>query len=417
MRALPALVAFALLFAGCLGQSGGPAPLPTLPALLAGEAVRIDAEQPAREPTVVEAPDGTLYVSGFWGFGRVSEYPGTPGNILQAPLLWRSADAGATWQRVDTGVPFEGAVGNSDNDLAVGADGTLYYTSLSYYSPIALPASPPAAPPGAPDSATTLTVVVGATRDGGASWTWTRLDEGGGRSHPWVAAAPDGRAHVVWADGQGIRHVVSEDRGATWAQEERVHTAGEAGSIVASPGGALAVRVSPIGSDADGVAVSEDGGATWEFRAVPGDRTDTGVRGFDPVAFDAAGLLYAAWNEGAAIRVAVSRDLGRTWDAGAAIPEADGEPYYPYVRGGAPGEAVVSWFVPEGETVAARIARISGAHQGAPQVRTLTLEGDTGGTNHADYYGVALLRDGSIGAPVPMTTPDAGQWFDYRAVR
>src|SRR5260370_42400525 len=65
----------------------------------------------AREPMVVERPDGAIFVSGY-GSGR--------------PALWKSVDHGTTWNRVNVGTPEKGAVGNSDVDLAVAADGTLY---------------------------------------------------------------------------------------------------------------------------------------------------------------------------------------------------------------------------------------------------------------------------------------------------
>src|SRR5579884_1180133 len=71
----------------------------------------------AREPMVVELRDGTLFVTGY-GSGR--------------PALWKSIDHGSTWKRVNVGTPEEGAVGNSDVDLAVGPDGTLYYVNMSF---------------------------------------------------------------------------------------------------------------------------------------------------------------------------------------------------------------------------------------------------------------------------------------------
>lgn len=418
----PGLSAFVLVAAlsGCLANTL-PAP-PDLPGLAIGEAVRVDAAQPAREPAILEAPDGTLFVAGFWGFGRHTEYPGSPANVLQAPLLWRSADAGATWERLDTGTPLDGAIGNSDNDLAVAGDGTLYFTTLSYYSPVTLPVDPPALPA---DPATTLTVVVGASRDNGDTWTWHTLDQGSGRSHPWVAVAPGGTAHVVWADGMGIRRATSEDRGATWAETEaRVHGAGEAGGIVAW-GEALAVRVAPIGSDADGVAISADNGDTWTFHAPPREAvSDPALTGFGSVAFDSRGALYIVRTEGTpmgdVVRASRSIDLGATWDTVTLAREAEGTvPYFPYARGGPEGDLAVTWFARTDDTVAAKVlrARWTPGERGESQVSVGTFAADTGGLNHADYYQVAVLRDGTLAAAVPVTTPDLGQWFDYRTAR
>jgi hypothetical protein len=71
----------------------------------------------AREPMIVEAPGGTLFVTGY---GE------------EKPTLWRSTDGGGTWHAVDVGTEANGAVGNSDVDLALGPDGTLYFVVMSY---------------------------------------------------------------------------------------------------------------------------------------------------------------------------------------------------------------------------------------------------------------------------------------------
>src|SRR3982750_1336965 len=65
----------------------------------------------AREPMVVQHPNGTLFLTGY----------GKP-----EPRLWQSTDAGATWSRVNVGSEADGAVGNSDLDLAIAPDGPLY---------------------------------------------------------------------------------------------------------------------------------------------------------------------------------------------------------------------------------------------------------------------------------------------------
>src|SRR5687767_8791435 len=71
----------------------------------------------AREPMLVEHPNGTLFVAGY----------GEP-----RPTLWKSLDRGATWSRVDVGTEAEGAAGNSDVDLAIAPDGTLYFASMTF---------------------------------------------------------------------------------------------------------------------------------------------------------------------------------------------------------------------------------------------------------------------------------------------
>ena len=73
-----------------------------------------------REPMVVELSDGTLFVSGY------------DGDLERSPSLWRSRDQGATWESVNVGTKADGAIGESDVDLAVGRDDTVYFVSMTY---------------------------------------------------------------------------------------------------------------------------------------------------------------------------------------------------------------------------------------------------------------------------------------------
>ncbi|MGD8330312.1 MAG: hypothetical protein PVJ49_12840, partial [Acidobacteriota bacterium] len=77
----------------------------------------------AREPMLVEHPDGTLFVAGYQRENPVVEQP---------PELWRSRDGGLGWERVDVGSVADGAVGNSDVDLAISPDGALYYLTMGF---------------------------------------------------------------------------------------------------------------------------------------------------------------------------------------------------------------------------------------------------------------------------------------------
>ena len=73
----------------------------------------------AREAMVVELSDGTLFVSGY------------DTDSKKSPGLWRSRDHGATWESVNVGSQADGAIGNSDVDLAVGPDDTLYFVAMT----------------------------------------------------------------------------------------------------------------------------------------------------------------------------------------------------------------------------------------------------------------------------------------------
>ena len=148
-----------------------------------------------REPMVVEHPDGSLFVAGY----------GEP-----RPTLWTSHDRGVTWTRVDVGSEAQGAIGNSDVDIAVSRDGTLYFVSMLFDR---------AANEG-------RQIAIGVSRDVGATWSWTTLSQRRFDDRPWVAVAPDGMAHVIWNDGSGVSHATSRDRGVTaWALESTLRAA------------------------------------------------------------------------------------------------------------------------------------------------------------------------------------------------
>lgn len=404
-RPLAVACSLAALLAGCLAPAETLEPA-ALALILVAEPVAIDARQSAREPAIAVAPDGTLFVSAFWGAYRWLESPpDAPAAVSQSPLLWRSRDGGASWERVDVGTPLDGAVGNSDVDLAVAPDGTVYLAALTFLS--------------APTEAIEpIAIAVGASPDGGESWTWRRVALSPRTDRPWVRVAPDGGAHVVWNDGAGVRHASSADRGASWTEGPRVSNAGGDGGFDAGPQGELAVRLTPrsasgevVHPGVDGVAVSTDGGASWRYHALPGERGwpatpdddgDGTRRWAEPVAFDAAGTLLAAWIEGERVMLARSFDLAQTWSVGTLATEAGGAPVYPIVRALTDGSAAVTWFSNLTGEVAARLA--VGTSQGA---RVATLDADLGGSTSGEYLSFAALADGRIAAAVPVARSGA----------
>ena len=109
---VPQLMLVLVVLASCTGgseESAEPAGVPA-PARLTLEGPIRHLDGPAREPMVVEHPDGALFVTGYGGED-------------EAPDLWTSTNGGTTWERVDVGTPADGADGNSCVDLAVAADG------------------------------------------------------------------------------------------------------------------------------------------------------------------------------------------------------------------------------------------------------------------------------------------------------
>jgi hypothetical protein len=379
----PGLVALALLGAACATAPRTPV------ARTLTEAQRTDhVELSAREPMIAEHPGGALFLAGY----------GSP-----HPTLWTSTDGGAAWRRVDVGTEEVGAVGNSDVDLAMAADGTLYFVAMSY------------------DRKTYegTGISLGVSRDAGASWQWTALSRARFDDRPWVEVAPDGTAHVIWNDGSGVKHRVSRDRGATWTDAGPVHDKGGSSHLAIGPRGELAVRIAPISASynrfdagVDLVAVSTDGGATWDKRKAPGERDwapTWDAKGFtprwvEPLAWDGAGRLYSLWTDGSGVNVVRSADRGVTWTPYVQVPSST-PAFFPYMAARADGALAFTWFAGTAPDLADLRAHLALVEPGeTPRVVTApwALESfgkrdgrvvkDTAG----EYLPVAFLRDGSL---------------------
>ena len=353
---------------------------------------------------MVEHTSGALFVAGFG-----SQVTGV--DPKATPHLFKSDDGGATWNRVDVGTPEEGAIGNSDVDLAIGPGGTVYFASMGF------------------DRATSqgTHVAIGVSHDVGATWSWTLLSETQLDDRPWVAVTPDGTAHVIWNDGAGVCHAVSSDNGRTWVERDRIHPRGGSSHLAAGPNGELAVRISPISGSAnqfdeglDLIAVSTDGGETWSQHPIPGEiawdptfSDPNGVpRWVEPLAWDARGALYHLWSEGEAVELARSVDQGATWQTGLVADDAT-IAYFPFLAARGSGELAATWFSGSGDAMAVEVALIEVPESAelelqvlrAPSIQPDTwLETEEERTREpgGEYVPVAFLSDGALGVVTPV---------------
>ncbi|MGQ0535763.1 MAG: sialidase family protein [Methanobacteriota archaeon] len=410
--------------AGCLGQSGDPTPEAApetegAAGLTVSSPVRVLGTL-TREPAIVQTPSRALFVAGY-GTSLLVRPPAPAPPLFvpqfqEPPVLWSSRDRGATWARGDVGTVADGAIGNSDVDLAVAPDGTLYFASMSF-------------------SRIGHSIAVGASRDDGATWPWSLLSAQPLADRPFLAVGPDGAALVVWNDGRTVHHAASRDRGASWVEGPPVHAPGGAGLLAVGPRGELAVRIIPhSGSGStcydpanDGVAASLDQGETWSFRPLPGNRSWASPeslcewpepRWAESVAHDTAGTLYAAWGEGPALHLAWSRDGGARWDRSVLVRgEGDDAVLFPYLRAGdVPGVVAASWFTRSEANVTAHVALVQNADSRLPAVRVAAFPQDSGRNTGGEYFQVAWLAEGGVGAATTVQREDA-RGFEYRVVR
>jgi hypothetical protein len=369
-----------------------------------------------REPMIVEHPGGVLFVAGYGTVNR-------PTNV-ETPNFWKSTDGGKTFTQVNVGTTDQGALGNSDVDLAVAPDGSLYFVSMTFDNKVN----------------EGVNINIGVSHDVGATWTWTQLSNTRRDDRPWVEVAPDGTAHVIWNDGEGVSHAVSTNRGKTWDEGPKIHPQGGSSHLAIGPKGEVAVRITPMSAsgfthhaEADFIAVSVDVGRTWTKHRAPGDRTwmfpltgkDPLPRWVEPITWDNDGALYSLWTEPKGVRLARSADLGKTWEQWLVVETNDTTAFFPYVIARGKGELAATWFtanMPGFNSLRAHVARVQVSDRSAPpNVRTAAVEIDatTGKTptTAGEYLPVIFLHDGRLAVVTPIQNRSAKRLgFSYWAV-
>lgn len=366
----------------------------------------------AREPMLVRHESGTLFVAGY-----PSQVTGT--DWTAPPLLWRSDDDGGSWNRVDVGSTADGAQGNSDVDLEVGPDGTLYFLSMGF-------------------NRTTREgthIAVGVSNDVGETWQWHMLSTTRFDDRPWISVAPNGTVHVIWNDGGGVRHAVSPDSGKSWTEQESVHSAGGSSHLAIGPQGDIAVRISPISASAnkyeaavDLIATSRDNGKDWTMHPPPAslswDPTLSDPkkvsRWVEPLAWGEEHRLWHLWSEGQVVRLGFSDDYGESWQS-EDVAHEDGVAFFPYMVAGPSGQLAATWFVNDGEKLSARVTLIETPTTGQSKIAVSSSDLFTISawlentqtpvqTPAGEYIPVIFLPDGKLALVSPIQDFARDRW-------
>lgn len=346
--------------AGCLGAGGGPSPgeHPAESFLLSFlDPVVLETQngETGNEPSLAIARDGTVFVCAPRGVGRGTN-------------VWRSVDAGATFERLGGVVhpaagprrSVTGDVGGGDCDLGVDEAGTAYLADLWVGG-----------------------VSVAWTKDQGRSWDGSPVSQLSGTSdRPWILGGEPGEVFVAAPDVQGmllgspstflgVRDVPtpggiwvarSTDGGRTFPQQ--VLAVGNEGrfpfgSNLAAGNGNLYISYIVAVSDEEArymLALSKDRGLTWTHKVaapMPYDRNNCApypTTLFPAMAADEEGGVYlvAAYNDPVVrrtdIMLIVSPDGGETWHPPARLTDRPGTRVFPWVAAAGAGRVGIAWY-------------------------------------------------------------------------
>ena len=351
----------------------------------------------AREPMVCEHPNGSLFVSGYR-------------NASDSPQLWKSNTQGKTWQEVDVGTTDQGAVGNSDVDLFIDTNGNIYLLSMTYTKiPENLEGFDFSTMKGE-------RIAVGVSKDEGESWKWTTISENDHDDRPWITASTDGALHVIWNDGKGVHHAVSNDQGGTWQNQPNIAMKGGSSFLANGYHGQLAVRVAPLSASGhkmdegiDLIRLSLDNGKTWKDVEIPGNRTWkqdlSGVpRWAEPLVWDKEDNLYALWSEGRTLKMGITHDNGKSWEERNIVQSKD-TLYFPYMEISEQG-ILCTWVSGFNENIQHHAAILTleegniQIHALEPQKLDIWSRFQIGGYQRAtggEYFPIIPLKNGNFG--------------------
>lgn len=423
MRAL-ALLALAgaltaVAFTGCLtpgpsgplGKTSVLAQVPFLGSLVAppprfGSPVIVDDQLGGTEPSLLVDRQGRIFVAAPTGLAPSGDLP----THKFSGQFWRSQDGGASFQHLEglgVGGLYGPSIGGGDSDIAADAEGNLYAIDL-WLGNVGLLTS----------------------QDHGESWlrgspaTFATP----GTDRQWIDVNQDtGEVFItVNSLSTGLWVAKSTDAGLTFPQQTLAVPHASRGGCICPPG-ALAVDEATgnvylpfyIHPQGVGVAVSKDGGASFDVVEVPGTESahlpddQEGELGgaFTVVQHDTAGNVYLVWEaatkNGRRVMLQTSADQGATWSAPAFVSSlAAGEQIFPWIVAGEPGRVAVAWYelTGEGPRWDARLAFSDTALDAVPSsiITTLNsapvLEGGYDRSVVGDFFEIAMGPDGAIHA-------------------
>lgn len=363
----------------------------------------------AREPMVCEHPNGTLFITGYR-------------NVSDSPQLWKSNDEGRTWLKVNVGSKKEGAIGNSDVDLFIDEKGNIYLLSMTFTK--------------LPDdlrdfdysSMKGQRIALGISKDEGQSWNWKTISEKDFDDRPWITATTDGTIHIIWNDGNGIHHSISNNEGNTWQNKTDIFPNGGSSFLANGYSDQLAVRVAPLSASAhkmdeniDLIRLSLDNGKTWEDVEIPGNRTWTqdlsGIpRWVEPLAWDKEGKLYMLWSEGQTLHLGITDDNGKSWKEHSVVKSMD-TLYFPYMEISEKG-ILCTWVSGFNENIKHNAA-ILNIEEGNLQINAIEPQkldiwsrfqnGDYQRSTGGEYFPIIPLKNGNFGMVTTIQNSKAGR--------
>jgi len=382
--------------AGCLTPSDtavgeqqvGPLPLPLdLPTFTPLKI--IDDVRPGGEPVITITPKGTILVSAHPGptHTRLPPSPGLLSNAAAQSYIWRSEDGGATFTPLNLAGPAGPAgpwAGVSDPDFAIDANGRVYFTDLGPLTHASLAWSD--------DEGKTWMANPVASAVGGAP-----------TDRQWLAThGTDVYFSSNYFTSQKL--LKSTDGGLTWAMVGEPNCGSD---LIADSKGVLYAGCGKEFLAA--LDVSEDGGATWTMREVPG-ATEI-FRTLAEPAVDANDTVYITWTQEDGVYYSSTKDKGVTWTTPFELTKhvaPNGTGLWPWIVAGDGGRIAVAWmglYEDEDPSVATGdwhifMALLTGADTENPQVYAVQA-------TDAPIHQGAICQNGTV-CQLPEPSPTSG---------